>query len=232
MKRDSVARTFSIIAIVLSIVALVIAITSGISTCGRDINYVGVIVGLMGVCATFMVGYQIWNTIDVKESIKKNEQVAKEFDELKRSVESNNNRAQENLDIMQSLIAYQGQMGLMSTSEAVIFMHHAILSALNSDRKDFSYIFDCIMLFTNELTELSITGSNMSVLDRENEKLIQDKRSPYYGQTVRYAINDFLDKIMQTDVKIREHERYSSIQSEYDRIMIVIKEKLKELETT
>lgn len=224
MKRDIVARVFSILAIILAIGAFVVAV------CSCKLSSEGFVTSLIGVCATLMVGYQIWNTIDVKDNLKRNEVLSKEFESLKDEVRLSDKRAQEKLDIMQSLVAYQGQMSFMSTSDAVMYMHHAILSALDSDREDFSYMFDCIAVFSSELTEMTITGSNMSVTNKSGERIINDKRSPYYGRSIAFAIISFREQINQTSEQIRQHKRFYVIKKEYEGIMEGLEKKLKEIE--
>lgn len=229
MKKDSVSRTFSIIAIVLSIVALVIAITYGVSICGCEINYVGVSVGLIGVCATLMVGYQIWNTIDVKETIKRNEKVAEEFEHLQHRVDLYEKRSQENIDIIHSLVSYQNHLSLMSTADAVLHMHHAVLSALDSESEDLSNIFDYLSIFISELSEMALTGSNLFFTNSNGVKIIQDKRSPFYGKTVEYAISEFKNAIKITDEQIKAHERYKRIRDIYENVMSALEIKIKEI---
>lgn len=223
MNKDKVSRFFSVMAIIIAIGAFVVSICSCRLTTG------GIVAGLIGVCATFMVGYQIWNTIDVKDTLKRNEQVAKEFEDLKHIVDINSRRSQENLDIMQSLVAYQGQMNFMATSEALLFMHHAVLSALDSERDDFSYILDYLSVFTSELTDMAITGSNFNILNKNNERVIQDKRSPYYGRTIEYAVSYFRSRIDQIDEQIQAHTRFYMIKSDYEKVINALHEKLKEI---
>ena len=232
MKNDRLSRTFSIIATFLSIFACVISITYGVSMCGCEIDYIGVAVGLIGVCATLMVGYQIWNTIDVKESIKRNEKVAEEFENLQRKVELYEKRSQENIDIIHSLISHQIHLNLMSDAEAVLHMHHAVLSSLNSEREDLSDILGYLSVFISELSEMALTVSNLFVSNSKGNKIIQDARSPYYGMTVEYAINEFMNTINETDEQIKKHERYKSIKVNYEKVMDGLGQKIIEIKNT
>lgn len=229
MKHKDSTKLFSIVATILSVVALVISITYGVSICGCEINYIGVAVGLIAICATFMVGYQIWNTIDVKDSIRRNEKIAEEFGQLENKVDMYEKRSQENIDIMHSLISYQNQLGLMHDADAVIFMHHAILSALDSERDDFTNIFGYLSVFISELSEMSLTGANMVVENANGKKIIHDTRSPYNGRSVEYAINVFRKNIEEIDEQIREHKQYYRIKREYENIMEELDVKIKEI---
>lgn len=229
MKHKDSTKLFSIVATILSVVALVISITYGVSICGCEINYIGVAVGLIAICATFMVGYQIWNTIDVKDSIRRNEKIAEEFGQLENKVDMYEKRSQENIDIMHSLISYQNQLGLMHDADAVIFMHHAILSALDSERDDFTNIFGYLSVFISELSEMSLTGANMVVENANGKKIIHDTRSPYNGRSVEYAINVFRKNIEEIDEQIKEHKQYYRIKREYENVMEELDIKIKEI---
>jgi hypothetical protein len=185
-----------------------------------------IIGSFVGVCATFMVGYQIWNTIDVKDTIKDAKQITEEFSNLKQKVEEGEKKIKENMDIANSLFSYNNHTNLMYVSDSVLFMHHAVLSGLDAKREDFDFVFDYLNLFISELTETSITGSRFFMTNSHNEKIINDRQSPYYGKLVSYAISDFVSHIKETDVIIKRHDDYSRIQLQYEQVMESLYEKI------
>ena len=229
MKQEKSTKIFSVVATILSSMALVISITYGVSISGCKVNYIGVAVGLIAICATFMVGYQIWNTIDVKDSIRRNEKITQEFEQLQKKVDMYEKRSQENIDIIHSLISYQNQLGLMHDVDAVLFMHHAILSALNSERDDFTNIFGYLRIFISELSEMSLTGATLFKNSVNGKRIIYDSRSPYYGKSVEYAIDAFRKNIEEIDRQIKKHKQYYQIKREYESLMDELDIKIKDI---
>jgi hypothetical protein len=184
---------------------------------------------LVGICATFMVCYQIWNTIDVKETIKDVEKITSEFSNLKRKVEDGEKHMQESIDIINSLISYNNHTNLTYVSESVLFMHHAVLSGLDANREDFDFIFNYLSLFISELTEMSITGATLTIENSNREKIISDRRSPYYTKSVSYAIDVFTNQIKETNENIVNHKSYGRIRNQYEQIRETLFKKILEI---
>lgn len=227
MKKESRRTMASIVAIVIACVSLTISIVNSSSAhCSCGSNMLSV---LIGVCATFMVCYQIWNTIDVKETVKDVEKITGEFSNLKQKVEESEKNMKGNMDIINSLITYNNHTSLMYVSDSVLFMHHAVLSGLDAKRENFDFIFNYLSLFISELTEMSITGATVIFENSHKEKIINDRRSPYYGKLVSYTIDVFTSQVKEIDDKIRKHQNYSGIHLQYEKIMESLYEKLREI---
>ena len=215
---------FCLVTVMVAIASLIISLTCTHSA--TIVTSSEIIGSFVGACATFMVGYQIWNTIDVKDTIKDAKQITEEFSNLKQKVEEGEKKMNENMDITNSLFSYNNHTNLMYVSDSVLFMHHAILSGLDAKREEFDFVFDYLSLFISELTETSITGSRFFMTNSHNEKIINDRRSPYYGKLVSYAISDFVSHIKETDDEIKKHSNYSRIQLQYEQIMESLYEKI------
>lgn len=94
----------SILSFILSCIACFIMPLFKLSITSND--YSSIIVGLMGICATFLVGFQIYNSIDTKNTIDKinesfNEQIEKTkitFDNRIREINALHNRLKKDID--------------------------------------------------------------------------------------------------------------------------------------
>ena len=64
------SKALSWIAIILSVIAMIITWLRVEVTIEND-TFVGLMAGFMGACATILVGAQIYNSIDTKNSINK-----------------------------------------------------------------------------------------------------------------------------------------------------------------
>ena len=74
------SKALSWIAIILSVIAMIITWLRVEVTIEND-TFVGLMAGFMGACATILVGAQIYNSIDTKNSIN-NISVPLKWDEL------------------------------------------------------------------------------------------------------------------------------------------------------
>lgn len=74
-KNRAIQTIMSLVAIITSFIAIAIACPrSGINL---GIDYLGIIVAILGIMATILLGYQLYNTFKIKEDAEKVEALAK-----------------------------------------------------------------------------------------------------------------------------------------------------------
>ena len=74
LKNDSLTAA----AFVLSLLAILFSVANFNFSPSTD-AFVGIMAGLIGVCATIMVGFQIFNSVDTRNKLKEIESATKEY---------------------------------------------------------------------------------------------------------------------------------------------------------
>ncbi len=103
---------FSLAAIIMSIVALAHThprslYSDNSKTVVLGFDYIGVIVAILALLVTFLVAWQIWQTIASKEDIREMKKTAEKLEELERSLEAQRNLFnQHNLEIKNLIDAH------------------------------------------------------------------------------------------------------------------------------
>ncbi len=73
-----------ILSIIIITIALILALWIKADLTTISESFISMVIGLMGICATIIVGFQIYNSIDINQKIKEqNSLYNKRFDELK-----------------------------------------------------------------------------------------------------------------------------------------------------
>lgn len=101
---------------------------------GED-AYVGVITTLLSLAVAFVIGYQIYNAVELKNDVKEQrrllELTKKENDEYKNYLVKQKYQTQEGFDIISALMTYNSG-GITNPINAFAQMHHALLSSIES----------------------------------------------------------------------------------------------------
>lgn len=104
---------------------------------GED-AYVGVITTLLSLAVAFVIGYQIYNAVELKNAVKEQrrllELTKKENDEYKNYLVKQKYQTQEGFDIISALMTYNSG-GITSPINAFAQMHHALLSLKKTSYK-------------------------------------------------------------------------------------------------
>lgn len=116
--------TISWIALILSIISCIITLLRVNVTVAND-SFISMIAGFMGVCATLLVGSQIYNSIDISRRIKEIDNKLKETEKTLKSL-------QKERDISEHYTAYNIHLvtGMSMAHESPIYAFMKLFNAL------------------------------------------------------------------------------------------------------
>lgn len=182
----------SIVALAVSIITLAVIFFQVTPHSVIDLGtFIGVMTALIGICITFLVGYQIYNAIEIQQKLA-------EIDRLKGELENANN----NLTHLKSDV-YEGVYSIAA-------------STASKSLKDASNAFPNELIATSYTLDLVHSKDDCirAIYDLEkylllvNHKTIKPEDIPVYIECCNLFIKD-----------IKSHKNYSYIQDEFQRII-------------
>lgn len=181
---------------------------------GED-AYVGFITTLLSLAVAFVIGYQIYNAVELKNDVKEQrrllELTKKENDEYKNYLVKQKYQTQEGFDIISALQIYNSDNNAMNKFNAFAQMHHALLSSIETDRTDYEWIFMKMRKFISEFSPLAFTLGGTIV-----EDLI-------YVNNKAYKFSEFIDSqlnpLYEEEALLRKKSNFVKIEIEYNRVM-------------
>lgn len=182
----------SLISIVMSgaVIALWLFKAKAIAVIQLD-TFIGVIVALMALLVTIVLGWQIYNAVEIKEKMISIKSLQEEQERLKNEIE----QAERNIkkSNVYNAFYHSTMMGLGASNvkdylSAFRFLHNALLISVQAEEKPI---------------ELRATVSNLS----ESAKAIKQGEKI---EKIRY------DEIVSADKSIRKSKWYSLCREEYD----------------
>lgn len=235
-KKTAPNKILSIWSISLSAIAFIAAFLR-VDVYFTNDSFVGIMAGFMGACATILVGVQIYNSIDTRNSINKlnesfeekieqinttndqrmrelnvlNNKAQLEIKELYKKIEATNKEHAKNENIMQAYInrAYGFSLAETQPFTACKAMHKGLIKALENNN---------IEVTKSLLDDLKVISNRMSIkatkdiadADYENlEKLSPDtlKSFPLYS-LIEEEYNDIFKKLQNVKYRIDESKKY------------------------
>lgn len=190
----------SLMAFVISLVALAVFIckVEPYSVVTID-TYIGVIAGFIGIAVTLLVGYQIYNAIDLRQRINAVETLKTSLENHQKQLDILRQEQAESTEILQARLFLKTQnMDL----EAFLHFHSAIKYSLSVDHKREGYKW-----LLDELKEymLNITNSSFAYCTSKEELL--------------NTIKKFKGFYQEYDNFIRNHPNYLFIRIGYEELM-------------
>lgn len=204
-------------------------------------DYSSIIVGLMGICATFLVGFQIYSSIDTKNTINKlnesfKEQIEKTqfvFDDRIRDVKVLHNRLKIEFDEIEKI--QKKLENDISNAQLQINLHHCNIRivqgiAINENQPLSAFwSFYCAMkyaILANDYKSIELVKINM---ERLYNTLIG-----YNDETLKSQINDddeeTISKLLSINLKnMPNNEYYIEIQDRFELIVKTIVDKINKL---
>lgn len=198
----------------LSLLAFVISVvTLGVFICKVRPNsvvtidtYIGVIAGFIGIAVTLLVGYQIYNALDLKQRINAVETLKISLENQQQQLEILKNEHAEAIEIIQArLFLDKHSLAL----EAFLHFHSAIRYSLSVDHKREGYKW-----LLNELETYMLSISNRAFIGCLYQKDYQNKISELKGFYQEY------------DRDIRNHPNYLYIRNGYEDLMSKFEKRL------
>lgn len=208
----------SIISLVISIIAIglcTIQVTPSYSI--NEQTYIGIIATLIGVLVTFVVGYQILNTLSFKDDMRKFEEKTKEIDKLKDELYLLENKIKENFELSSIRLEYSSE-GWTYSGEGFKRTHKMLIYSLNCDRDDYTEIFELLRTFIPKLDTRSLFGPGW-VLNISKNSTNHFINSIDCSKLLSDAINEYDMEITKDQKTIRNHPNFRQIRSDYERTM-------------
>nr|WP_295355046.1 hypothetical protein [uncultured Prevotella sp.] len=180
--------------------------------------YVGIITTLLSLAVAFVIGYQIYNAVELKNDIKEQrrllELTKKENDEYKNYLVKQKYQTQEGFDIISALMTYNNG-GVASPINAFAQMHHALLSSIETDRTDYEWIFMNMRKFISEFSSLAFIQS--SDVGNDGNYYICDNNKRV--QKLSEFIDSQLKPLYEEGALLRKNPNFVKIEIEYNRVM-------------
>lgn len=180
--------------------------------------YVGIITTLLSLAVAFVIGYQIYNAVELKNDVKEQrrllELTKKENDEYKNYLVKQKYQTQEGFDIISALMTYNNG-GVASPINAFAQMHHALLSSIETDRTDYEWIFMNMRKFISEFSSLAFTQS--SDVGNDGNYYICDNNKRV--QKLSEFIDSQLKPLYEEGALLRKNPNFVKIEIEYNRVM-------------
>lgn len=191
----------SLLAFVISLVALCVFIckVEPYSVVTID-TYIGVIAGFIGIAVTLLVGYQIYNAVDLRQRISAVEKLRESIENQQQQFEVLKNEQYESIEIIQARLFYKTSTMAIDT---FLHFHSAIKYSLSVDHKSEGYKW---LLDELEVYMLNITLATVMIDCHCNED-------------VPKRIKEFKGFYHEHDRDIRNHPNYLYIRDRYEILM-------------
>lgn len=184
---------------------------------GED-AYISVITTLLSLAVAFVIGYQIYNAVELKNDVKEQrrllELTKKENDEYKNYLVKQKYQTQEGFDVISALMTYSSG-GDTSPINAFAQMHHALLSSIETDRTDYEWIFMNMRKFISEFSSRAFTQGPFT--EKGGEYYICDNNKRV--QKLSEFIDSQLKPLYEEGALLRKNPNFVKIEIEYNRVM-------------
>ena len=181
-------------------------------------TYIGTTITLLALATTFVIGYQIYNAIELKKELAEQKEmyntIVQKNKEISVKLIEQDNCMNEGFDILSSLTKYNSGQDFVVCAEAFYSLHHALLYSINTSRTDYAMIFYYLRRYITNFEWQSFCGSYSKVNDRYIVSTVND-----YGKSFEDIINEYLVPIKEDEEKLRNNANFIKIQYEYNRIM-------------
>ena len=197
-------------------------------------TYIGILATLMGVAATFVVGFQIFNSISHKEEIKELKGtiqfIRDEYEKLKKG----QSEAQKELQyLLANIREYKAMLDAeqidnsnsLKSLDAFIHCHKALIYSLNYNSSEIKNIFERLNKYLGNITFKEI---GEFVLLKNGEKYNIDPNSSFYKYSLTEALDVILKDFTVDNKIITTHENYSRISLLYEDLVQKFYDKLNE----
>jgi len=199
MKKQNI---ISWIALALSIIACIITWVR-VDVYFTNDTFVGIMAGFMGACATIVVGAQIYNSIEAKQSIKELQELHKKhIREMNDNMRETENRLSCAIIVSQATSVFDYQ-----PITAFVYLHKGMEYALElEDQHLVENIFsDLKESYTAISMNINKTGNSyIELISKEKEETIKE----FYRLSIRKSL---------------QNEIYEDIKEEYEQIIPIIK---------
>lgn len=189
---------------------------------GCYINYISIIATLIGVCATIIVCYQIYNAMDVKQKLDKLEEQQKEINDKHAKAEKQIKEL--NIISQESILLYNGFMILNNGKDvskrerdAFLEFHHALIYSIDLCKQDYEEHFRWLRNCIENFNQNSFMPNNM-----------YDTKS----NDLENGISDFMKLIKNDKDIIYNNHHFVKISTLYKQMSEMLENKLNEIRSS
>lgn len=192
--------------------------------------FIGTIATFIGVSVTLLIGYQIYNAVELKKDIQEqkkiSEQTRQQYLDVSEKIRLQEFVMQEGFDVISTMVSYQ-KNGSTSSASAFKGIHHALVSSLNTDREDYEWLFGLLKKYISDINWQNFCGS---MGKNESGSLIAADGSKNQGRKLSELIDiEFNIQIDEEEKVIRAHKDFRMIRMEYGKIMRLYRQRIKEM---
>lgn len=215
--KQKIINVILLLMVILSIVISLLHITPFEVTEG---TYIGIIITLLSIATTLVIGYQIYNSIELKKEITEQKQKYDEIllknAEMEAKYKEQSYQMQEGFDIISAIINYNKGQSFIVCGEAFYPMHRALVSSIETNRTDYEWVFKFLRLYISEFDrqtfciDVSKYSDNNWYINNPGEDL---------GKPLQEIVDRYMKPIKEDEKLIRSSSNFCKIQSEYNRIM-------------
>lgn len=213
--------------LLLSLMAIVIALFKVTPFEVTEDTYIGVTVTLLALATSFVIGYQIYNAIELKKEIseqrKQYGRIVQKSLKMDKRYKEQNYRMQEGFDILSSLIYYNSGQRFIVCSQAFSALHHALVSSIKTNRTDYEWIFSYLRLYISQFNWQ--TFSSGLYLDKDKIYRVSTVGEDH-GRSLNSIIEVFLAPIKEDEQRLRADKNFCKIQCEYNRVMKILYDRI------
>lgn len=208
-------QIFNILVGLISIVALFFSLLKITPYEVTSETYIGIIVSALSIATTLIIGYQIYNIIEIKKELKLFNKKAQQQNSQYRNIVKKNAELESKLRIQDSLL--QGGLDAINanfeqnkgnTKASFYFNHRSLIFYLQSDLNNFQTIFNSMR---ENIISFTMQSFTMGYTTNENGELI--------NPDIISDIKAYIGMIHSNENIIRKQPNFTIIQTEYDRVM-------------
>lgn len=180
-------------------------------------TYIGIIVSALSIAATLIIGYQIYNTIEIKNKLKQFDKKIRQQNIKYKLILEKNTALEKELQIQNSL--FQGGLDIINANfeqdkgnekAALYFAHHSLSFYLASNMNDFQPIFN---IMRKNIATLSIQSFSFGRI------IPTDNSGELIDPIIISDIIAYKDLILSDGEKIKGHPNFAQIKTEYERVI-------------
>lgn len=209
MKFPGLSFLFATLSLIISIIVVILFFyTVGPNSVVDLGTFIGVSTAIIGIMVTLLIGYQIYNAVDIRQKLSAIDKLKEELQETTGQMKSMENELYQSIYILQARISATRQN---EYTNAFVKFNSAILYALEVDHHEdgYDWIMKELMEYINLLDIGIFSGCGVGYIDRyisnsqEDIKLIRAHKNFYI---IREKYNQCIDKFLSKMEEIRQHE--------------------------
>lgn len=189
-------KFFNIIVLTISLTALAFSFIKVIPFSVSSDTYIGTIATFIGVSVTLLIGFQIFNYLELRKELTKLKRSKKEIKKTKKNISKLEHEVQESLDIITAKFASGEQEKCV---HAFLLQQKALISSLKTERKDFQNIFSGLKEYKKGIHTGYFATGNIAEVEKK--------------------VDDYIKISKKYDSKIKKLKNYHIIKYEYEHIM-------------